>query len=425
MPIQEETNAASGLVKREAYLSEIRKYLAAPFIKILSGIRRSGKSSILELLRDELGQNGKAQDNVIYINLETWEPESLSAGNLSKVLKTRLGSLRGNRAATKKPTILLDEVQYVAGWERTVNALFAAKAADIFITGSNSKLLSSELATLLSGRYVRFTIRPLSYSEFLNFSRTLGKRRIDSREGIWDYLRWGGFPGIHYFNEISDSLVYKTVADIYSAIVLKDVIERNKLRNADFLDRLVKFLFDNVGSMVSARSISAYFKNQKRSIGVDTVLDYIGALQNAFIFEKCPRWDIRGKKLLNVREKYYVADISFINAVLGYDDRRVQGLIENVIYAELRRRHYDVFVGQLEDAEIDFIASRGVEKLYIQAVYLINNDKKIIDREFGNLLKIKDQYPKYVVGLDPRWSTQIEGVKYYYLPDFLLADNWI
>jgi predicted AAA+ superfamily ATPase len=320
--------------------------------------------------------------------------------------------------------LLLDEVQLLKGWEQVVNKFFAGKEAEIFLTGSNSKLLSSELATLLSGRYIQFDIRPLSFREYREFAEAIGRRAGSASPSIWEYLQLGGFPGIHYLRDMNSILVYKVVSDIFSSVVLKDVMMRNALRNTDMLERLIKFLFDNTGNMVSARSISGLFKNQNRKISVDTILEYIAALESAYIIEKARRWDIRGKKLLNVQEKYYITDVSFIHALLGYDTRRISGIIENVIYGELRRRGYEVFVGQFDDKEIDFVAVRGNEKIYIQAAYVINNDPGVIEREFGNLLKIQDQFPKYVVTLDEHCSNCVEGVQHVYLSDFLLMEQY-
>jgi predicted AAA+ superfamily ATPase len=312
--------------------------------------------------------------------------------------------------------------------------LFAGQRTEIFITGSNSKLLSSELATLLSGRYVQFTIRPLSFAEYLDFvqipagtsGKAKGRRLADRRPGgdgvslIWEYIRLGGFPGIHYLKDMNSDLVYKVVSDIFSAVILKDVMRRNAIRNVDMLERIIKFLFDNVGNQVSARSISDYFKSQGRKVSVDTILEYVTALETACLLEPVRRYDIRGKKLLNLREKYYISDVSFIHALLGYDDRRLPGVMENIVYCELRRRSYEVFTGQYEDKEIDFVCTKGSEKLYIQVTYRLDNNPGIIEREFGNLLKINDQYPKYVVSLDERRTSSVEGVKHVYLPDFLL-----
>jgi predicted AAA+ superfamily ATPase len=311
--------------------------------------------------------------------------------------------------------LLLDEVQLLPGWERLVNSLFASKTADIYLTGSNSNLLSSELATLLSGRTVQFIVRTLSFSEFIDFAHAFHSADAD----IWTYLRWGGFPGIHYLKEADDSLVYTTINDIFASVVLKDVVFRKNLRNSDLLERVSRFLLDNTGNLVSARSISTYFKSQNRSISVDTILEYISALESAYIFEKVLRYDIQGKSILNVREKYYPADVSFINAILGYHTKRIPGMMETLVYHELKRRGWTVYTGQLNDYEIDFVALKGDKKSYIQVAYQINNDESLIKREFGNLAAIKDNHPKLVLSLDEHWTGNIDGIEHQNLAAWL------
>jgi predicted AAA+ superfamily ATPase len=309
------------------------------------------------------------------------------------------------------------------GWERVVNAFFASKKAEIFITGSNSQMLSSELASLLSGRYIQFVIRPLSFAEYLDFTR--GIRNIptdDPASFIQEYISFGGFPAIHYLKEMDSTLIYKAVSDIFSTVVLRDVMQRNTIRNTDMLERIIRFVFDNTGSLFSARSISDYFKSQGRKLSVDTVLEYIASLESAYIIEKVRRYDIKGKKLLNVKEKYYSADVSFIHALLGYNDSRISGVLENIVYLELKRRGYEVFTGQFDDREIDFVCTKQAEKIYVQVTYTMG-DAKVIKREFGNLLKIEDQFPKYVISFDKNRTSGMEGVRHIYLPDFLLGSG--
>ncbi|MDR0909801.1 MAG: ATP-binding protein [Spirochaetaceae bacterium] len=402
------------MIERNAYIKQLAAYIDTPFIKVLSGIRRSGKSGILELLREHLVKAGKPEESLIYINFEVWEEERLNSAAARRHIKALIGDMQ-------RVYLLLDEVQLLPGWERVVNAFFAEGKCDIYITGSNSKLLSSELSTLLSGRTVQFTVRTLSFSEFIDFTNGFSTEdeKQKSSPGIWDYIRRGGFPGIHYLKNADDTLVYKTVQDIFAAVVLKDVLERNNLRNPDLLERVTRFLLDNTGSLISARSISNYFKSQNRSISVETILDYIAALEAAYAVEKVRRYDVQGKSILNVREKYYPADISFIHALLGFDTRRLPGVMETLVFHELRRRGYEVFTGQLGDKEIDFVATKDSEKIYIQTTYLINNDAEIIKREFGNLLAIPDQYPKLVLSLDEHWKGTVEGVRHQHLGEWL------
>jgi predicted AAA+ superfamily ATPase len=391
-------------------------FLGAPFIKVLAGVRRCGKSSILEMIRDELIARGANEKDIIHINLE------LHAYKAEFTAEWLAGEIEARTQNQGKAYLLLDEVQLIAGWERVVNAFFAAGNTEIFITGSNSQLLSSELASLLSGRYVQFVIRPLSFGEYLDFIRQIrGVTEANPREYIREYLKFGGFPAIHYLKSRDGALVYKTVADIYATVVLKDVILKNEIRNADMLERIIRFLFSNVGNLFSARSISDYFKSQGRKVSVDTILEYISALESAYIIEKAKRYDIKGKKLLNVREKYYLADVSLLYALLGYDDGFIGAAMENVVYSELRRRGYEVSVGQYDDKEVDFVCTNRTGKIYVQVAYTIGNDPAVIEREFGNLLKIADQYPKYVVSLDIAGTSSVSGVQHVFLSDFLLG----
>jgi predicted AAA+ superfamily ATPase len=403
-------------IKRDLYLSQIRQFMGVPFIKILTGIRRCGKSTILELLREEIIASGVSPGAVIHINMETYELEDISTKKFTADIKKRI-------KGEGRVYLLLDEVQMLPGWERVVNSFFASKKAEIFITGSNSQMLSSELASLLSGRYIQFVIRPLSFAEYLDFTRGIRNIPADDPEPfIREYIRSGGFPVIHYLKDLNSELIYKAVSDIFSTVVLRDVMQRNTIRNTDMLERIIRFVFDNTGGLFSARSISDYFKNQGRKLSVDTVLEYIAALESAYVIEKVRRYDIKGKKLLNVKEKYYGADVSFIHALLGYNDSRIAGVLENIVYLELKRRGYEVFTGQYDDREVDFVCTRQGEKVYIQAAYTIGDDAKTIRREFGNLLKIEDQFPKYVISLDKNRTSGVEGVRHIYLPDFLLGD---
>jgi predicted AAA+ superfamily ATPase len=302
-----------------------------------------------------------------------------------------------------------------------VDALFASKKADIYLTGSNSKMLSSELATYLSGRYVAFTIQPLSFGEFLVFENELesGTGTQDKKTSLNRYLEIGGFPALHQITGINTPIAYKALQDIYASIILRDVVERNNIRHIDLLERLLRFLFDNQGHLFSAKSISAFLKNERRKLSEETIYIYIAALEAALIIRKAPRYDIRGKALLAVQEKYYAGDNGLINALLGFNEQRLPGIMENTVFQELKRRGYDVYVGKFGDKEIDFVGLRQNEKIYVQVCYRLGIDPKLIEREFSPLLAIKDNYPKYVVSLDERWTNNREGVRWLNLADFL------
>jgi predicted AAA+ superfamily ATPase len=400
-------------VKRDKYMEQIRPLIGKPFIKIISGLRRSGKSTILRLLKEKLSATTD-EAHIIYLNLEDFE---FTTGFNAKKLNT----LVTKRIKDKKlHYILLDEIQIVPEWERVVNSLFATKPVDIYLTGSNSRLLSSELATFLAGRYVEIMVRPLSFAEYLDFKKETGGKAVENiKNAVWDYIELGGFPAVHSA-DIDRETARRVVNDIYASVLLRDTIQRYHIRNIDFLERLLRYLFDNTGNLFSAKNVTDYMKNLKRKVDVETIYNYINALESAFIVRKVPRYDIRGKELLNFREKYYPGDISLSYAALGFDLKRISGIIESIIFTELERRGFTVYVGKLNDQEVDFVGIRAGEKIYVQASYLLGDSKETIAREFGPLKKIDDNFPKYVISLDERWSDSVDGIRRLHLADFLL-----
>lgn len=293
---------------------------------------------------------------------------------------------------------------------------------DIYITGSNSRLLSSELATYLTGRYIEFHVYTLSFIEYLQFK----KERIDEVLDIYQefefYLRMGGFPVLHTAEYPFES-AYKVVYDIYSSAILRDTVQRNNIRDVELLERVVKFVFDNVGNKFSAKNIADYFKSQQRKIDINTIYNYLHALEAAFIIYRIQRYDVKGKEILKTQEKYYVGDQALLYAVMGYKDRLISGVLENIVMLELKRRGYNVFVGKLGDKEIDFIAEKDGKKLYVQVAYLMS-EQSTVDREFSPLLAVKDHYPKYVVTMDQLWKDNIEGVKHLHIADFLRLEQY-
>jgi predicted AAA+ superfamily ATPase len=400
------------LVPRNTYLQQIEPFINKPFIKIFAGIRRSGKSSILRLLRHRLLQRSVPDERILLIDYEDFETAALDTPKkLHDFIEAKL-------PGDEPGYLLLDEIQRLDGWENVVNSLFAKNRLDIYITGSNSKLLSSELATLLTGRYVEFPIQTLSLAETLDFCESPAS---EAAIVLDEYLRIGGFPGIQSIASQTSEVIYRAIKDIYSSIVLLDVVERNKIRNIDTLERLVRFLFDNVGNLFSAKKISGYLISQGRKVSEETVYNYIYALEGAYVIIKAPRYDIQGKAYLSVQEKYYAADIGLIHSLVGQDVRRLPGVLENVVFNELRLRGYEVGVGKLADKEVDFVAQKAGEKLYVQVCYQLGIEQSTIDREFGPLLAIPDQYPKYVVSLDSQWNDNYEGVQRLHLADFLLG----
>lgn len=404
------------MILRESYLHLLRDYIDKPFIKVITGLRRSGKSVLLMMLRDELINNGIDENNIIYLNFESFEFSEIDDSNK---LYLFLHSKISNK---KQYYILLDEIQEVKSWEKAVNSLRVDFNADIYLTGSNSRLLSSELATYLAGRYIEIPVYTLSFNEYLLFRQEYSPDKI---EGIYaefeHFLRKGGFPAIHTGN-YSDETAYKAIYDIYSSAILRDTVQRYNIRDVELLERVVKYVFDNVGNSFSAKSVADYFKSQNRKIDLNTVYNYLNALEGAFIIYRIPRYDIKGKELLKTNEKYFVGDQSLLYAVMGFKDRLISGVLENIVMLDLKRRGFKVFVGKSNEKEIDFIGEKAEYKIYVQVTYKMT-EKSTIDREFTPLLDIKDNHPKYVVSMDETWSDNIEGIQHKHIADFLLLKS--
>lgn len=401
---------------RKTYLAKISEFIDKPFIKVITGLRRSGKSSLLFMLKEAILNRGVAEEQIIYLNFESFEnSDIMEAKLLYQYVKSKISN-------TIKYYVLLDEIQEVKEWEKAVNSFLVDFNIDIYITGSNSHLLSSELATLIAGRYVEFQIQTLSFQEYLQFNNAYKIQEQNNTDAFTYYLRMGGFPVIHTGN-YSFETAYKVVYDIYSSAVLRDTIQRHQIRDIELLERVIKYVFDNVGNSFSGKNIADYFKSQQRKIDINTVYNYLNALESAFIIYKIPRYDIKGKEILKTQEKYFVGDPSLIYAVMGYKDRLIGGILENIIMLELKRRDYKVYIGKLGTKEIDFIAEKGNAKVYIQVAYLLP-EQSTIDREFSPLLEIKDNYPKYVVTMDPLWTDNIEGIKHVNIVDFLLMKEY-
>lgn len=402
------------MILRTIYIEQVVGFINKPQIKILTGIRRSGKSTVLRLLEKELLQRGVSKQQIIHINFESFVyADILKARELYGYIKTQIkGSL--------KHYLLLDEIQEVEQWEKVVNSFLVDFDVDIYLTGSNSHLLSSELATYLAGRYVEIPIYTLSYKEFLDFRTYYFSKEQNTVNLFLQYLRKGGFPVIHT-SDYTEESAYKVVYDIYSSAILRDTVQRYKIRDVELLERVIKYAFDNIGNTFSGKNVADYFKSQQRKIDINTVYNYLYALEGAFILYRVPRFDIKGKEILKTQEKFYVSDISIIYATMGNRDRMIGGILENIVFLELKRREYNVYIGKLDNTEIDFVAEKQGKKIYIQVAYKLENEQTI-EREFNNLLAIEDQYPKYVVTMDEFWRDTIEGVKHLYITDFLLSD---
>jgi predicted AAA+ superfamily ATPase len=408
------------LIQRKYYLEKARAFIDKPVIKVITGMRRSGKSVILALLREELLSRGIGEDQILYLNFESRSLDNLTdgAGLYRHVISSVPPKKRGK---SRRLYIMLDEIQRVKDWERTAASFRVDLDCDIYITGSNADLLSGELHTLLAGRFVEIPVYPLSFSEHLEFTGAFGEDKGKDRTAqFMDYLRYGGLPGIHEMN-INTEAVFPYLQDIFNSVILKDVIARRRIRDVELLERIVRFLMDNIGNIFSAKTISDFLKNQGRRISSETVYNYLDALEEAYLIRKVSRYDIKGKRQLETREKYFLEDHGIKHAVLGYRENDVPGLLENAVFMELKRRGYAVHIGQLDRKEVDFIAARREEKLYIQVCYLLGS-KETADREFGPLLEIRDQYPKLVLSLDPVWEYNRDGVQRKNVIDFLLGE---
>ena len=406
------------MIVRPLYVDKILSHVDTPFVKILTGVRRSGKSTIMKMLMDELKKRGIGDDHILHYSFDSLEYEELkTAKTLFAALKARLSALSG------KAYLFLDEIQEVKDWEKVVNTFLsdAKYDVDMYVTGSNSRMMSSEISTYLTGRYISFRIFPLSFAEYLMFRKGYAEVR-DVHAELADYVRLGGFPAVQ-LQAYSQAEVYTIVRDIYNSTIFTDIVKRNQIRKVDQLERIVRFVFDNIGRTFSAASISKYLKNENRSIDNETVYDYLSKLESAFILHRCSRYDIQGKEYLKTQEKFYLADTSLRYSVLGYTPDSVAAMLENVVYLELKRRGYDVYVGKLDNAEVDFVASRQEDRLYIQVAQEINAPETE-KREYDRLLAIEDNYPKYVLRTDAFAGGNYKGIKTMHIADFLLSDEY-
>ena len=405
------------MIDRELYMGKIRPFIDRPVIKVIAGIRRCGKSVVLQLIKEELERRGVPKERIIYMNFESFEwMDIVDAKSLYLYIKKRV------EMVGDKVYILLDEVQEVQGWEKAVDSFMVDWDVDVYVTGSNSRLLSSELSTYIAGRYVSFRIMPLSFGEYLLFHNVANADKDVLRGEFLKYIRMGGFPAVHTGNYSYDS-IYKLVYDIYSSVILRDTVQRHGIRNVELLERVVRFVFDNIGNRLNAKNIADYFKSQQRKVDINTIYNYMNALQGAFILQRVPRYDIIGKEQLQTNEKYFVSDLSLIYAVMGYKDRMISGALENIVYWEMVRRGYDTYIGKYNNREVDFVGVQGNEKIYVQVTYRMESDATV-EREFAPLLSIGDNYPKFVVSMDDVWQDNIEGVKHRHIADFLIDRGW-
>ena len=398
------------MINRELYMNKLLAYKDTEFIKVITGLRRCGKSSLLKLFMEKiLEENKKA--NVIYMNFESFEFDDIID------YKDMYNKIQEKVKPKEKNYILLDEVQRVDKWEKAVNALMVDFNSDIYITGSNAYLLSSELSTFLSGRYIEISVLPVSFKEFLDFSNF--EENVSIEDKFSEYMKFGGMPGVIALKN-DNNLYENAIKGIYNTVFMKDVVERNKLVDASLLEKILKFLMSNIGSLISSKKIADFLTSQGTKITHNTVLNYLEMLENAYIIYKVPRYDIKGKELLKTLEKYYIVDTGIRNIMLGFRNSDFGHLIENIVYFELVRRGYDVSVGKTDALEVDFIATNSNDKKYYQVTYTMF-DESVRNRELNSLRKIKDNYEKTILTMDKLYNnTSEEGIKIKYLIDFLL-----
>lgn len=400
------------MIKREVYMQRIRPFIDKDLVKILTGIRRCGKSVMLELIKEELVQRGIGIERFITVNFEDRENQSLcTVDELHKYVSEKIENISG------KAYLFFDEIQEVEAWEKCVNSLRVKFDVDIYITGSNANLLSGEFATYLAGRYVAFTVYPFSFAEFMESYRTVVDEKANESDAFKQYVLFGGMPFLSNLNYQPEPC-NQYLQDVYNSVVLKDVMKRNNIRDVDFLERIITYVLANVGKTFSATSISKYFKSENRSISPETVLNYIQACEDAFLFYRAKRQNLIGKKILAVSEKYYIADHGLREAVYGKNNRDIEIVLENIVYMELLKRGYSVTIGKIGEFEVDFVAEKQGEIIYIQVAYLLAS-ASTVEREFGALKAIGDNFPKYVVTMD-EFDMSRDGIRHLNIRDFLL-----
>ena len=397
------------MIIRPQYMNRLKTYRDVPLVKILAGIRRCGKSTILEMLRDDLLKSGIAEDHIISMRYTSEDfDDGMSDKDMYKGIKEQM-------TGDGRYYLLLDEVQEIDGWEKAVNSLLENANTDIYVTGSNSKLMSSEISTYLTGRYVSIPVYTLSFAEYLDFKKTDPR---SPKELLNEYLRLGGFPIVALGN-FDERSAYQIVEGIYNSVITHDITKRHNITNFDLFNRVIKYIVENVGKTFSANSIAKFLKSEGRSLSVEAVYNYLNWLEAAFVIYRCQRYDLQGKSVLKTQEKFYLADASLKYCTMGFNPKSIAAMLENIVYFELRRRGYEVYIGKNATKEIDFVAVQRDERIYVQVCRSL---PEASDREIANLLEIKDHYPKYVVTLDELAGGNINGVKIIHLADFLLRD---
>lgn len=404
------------MIDRPAYADKIMDFSDTPLVKILTGVRRSGKSTILKMIERRLTEErGVQREQIVSRRYDSMSLDGFTARDMFADLESRV-------LPDRRTYLFLDEVQEVEGWEKVVNSIRTDHDVDLYVTGSNSRMMSSEISTYLTGRYVSFQVFTLSFAEYLSFRRQYVGGVRDPRAELPDYIRLGGFPAAHLRAYAPDE-VYTIVRDIYNSTIFSDIVKRNQIRKIDQLERVAKFAFNNAGNAFSAAAVSNCLKAGHGKPDNETVSGYLSGLEKAYLLHRCSRYDLRGKEILKTREKFFLADTALRHAVLGYDADTAGSALENVVYLELRRRGYSVYVGKTRDAEIDFVAERRNERLYVQVTREIRG-RETERREYERLLQIRDNYPKYVLRTDDFAGGNRDGIRTMHVADFLLSEEY-
>ncbi|MBP5363297.1 MAG: ATP-binding protein [Ruminococcus sp.] len=398
------------MILRPDYINAIEPFIDSPVVKILAGVHRCGKSTILEMVADELIKRGVSKENIIERRYNEIMYDDYTAKEMYSDIKTVITD-KG------RCYLLLDELQEIKGWEKVINDLLENSDVDIYVTGSNSKLMSSEISTYLTGRYVTIPVYTLSLREYLTFK---SKDESQARDVFDEYVQYGGFPlvGISSFETKS---AYQIVDGIYASVITRDISKRHKIRNKELFDRVVRYVIENVGMTFSANTIVKFLKSENRSLSVETIYNYLKWLGEAFIIYPCQRYDLQGKAVLKTQEKYYLSDISIKYSQMGFDTKMLSAVFENIVYLEMKRRGYEVYIGKNNTKEIDFVAVRRDERIYVQVCVQLPDGS---DRETANLMDIKDHYHKYVVCRDPLALGNDNGIEIVHIADFLMRDKW-
>ncbi|WP_295721840.1 ATP-binding protein [uncultured Methanobrevibacter sp.] len=397
------------IIQRQNYIEKIKPFINKHIIKVLIGIRRSGKSTILKQIINSLIKDGIPQENIIWINFELSDYfEITDIKKLEDYISCQITDVEG------KIYLFFDEIQVIPQWEKLINSYFAKENFDIYITGSNSKLLSSEFATYLSGRYVELNIFPFSFEEYIEYH----KISEDYKSHFYKYLEDGGMPSTYDYVSDDKKLI---IRDLYNSIVLKDIIQRNNIKNIDLIDRIMRFIMYNIGQPFSANKIYKRLKQDMVNLSVNTIYNYLKYFENACFIYQVKREDLQGKKILKYDEKYYLCDLGFRQSIIGNNQRDITRVIENIVYIELLRRDYDITIGKIDNLEVDFVCKKQNKPIYIQVSYLLVSEETI-EREFKPLKNIPDNYPKYVITLDDV-NMSHDGIEHLNIVDFLLEDK--